>query len=48
MNKDLARDLADLILELASACAYHDAESKYDARDKIVEKLLEIFPEEDV
>ena len=46
MDKSQARDLADLILELASACAYHDVESKYDARDKIVEKLLEVFPEE--
>ena len=48
MDKSQARDLADLMLELASACACHDAESKYDTLDKIVEKLLEIFPEEDM
>lgn len=48
MDKSQARELADLMLTLASACAYHDVDSKYDARDSIVEKLLEIFPEEDM
>ena len=48
MDKSQARDLADLFLELATACAYHDGESKYDARDHIVDKLLEIFPAEDM
>lgn len=48
MDREQARALADLMLDLASACAYHNAESKYDARDNIVEKLLEIFSEEDM
>ena len=48
MNSTQAWELADLLMALASACAYHDADSKYEARSDIVEKLLEIFPEEGV
>lgn len=45
MTKTQARELADIIKDLARSAAYH-SDSVYDDRNNLEEKLLEIFPEE--
>lgn len=44
MNKQQARELADLLMQLARSAAFH-SDDIYTDRDNVAEKLLEIFGE---